>query len=53
MTHDEAIKYMHDSPERYLQRDKSGKGWICPICGSGSHKKGTGLTTLDGVMSLF
>ena len=49
MTHDEAIKYMHDSPERYLQRDKSGKGWICPICGSGSHKKGTGLTTLDGV----
>jgi len=49
MTHDEAIKYIHNSPERYLQRDKSGKGWICPICGSGSGKKGTGLTTLDGV----
>ena len=27
-----------------LQRDKSGKGFICPICGSGSGRKGTGIT---------
>ena len=27
-----------------LQRDKSGKGLICPICGSGSGRKGTGIT---------
>lgn len=32
----------------YLRPDGSGKGYICPICGSGSGKKGTGLTTKDG-----
>lgn len=35
------------APE-WLQRDKSGKGYICPICGSGSGDKGTGITTKDG-----
>ena len=24
------------------------KGWICPVCGSGSGAKGTGMTTKDG-----
>lgn len=33
----------------YLQPDKSGRGWICPICGSGSGNKGTGITTKDGI----
>ena len=33
----------------YLQQDKSGKGYICPICGSGSGKNGTGITTKDGI----
>jgi len=32
----------------YLRPDGSGKGYICPICGSGSGKNGTGLTTKDG-----
>lgn len=32
----------------YLQRDGSGKGFVCPICGSGSGPHGTGLTTKDG-----
>ncbi|MBQ6737553.1 MAG: toprim domain-containing protein [Synergistaceae bacterium] len=27
-----------------LTRDKSGKGYICPICGSGSGENGTGIT---------
>lgn len=27
-----------------LQQDKTGKGYICPICGSGSGDKGTGIT---------
>ena len=27
-----------------LQQDKTGKGYICPICGSGSGNKGTGIT---------
>ena len=28
----------------YFERDRSGKGFICPICGSGSGPKGTGIT---------
>lgn len=32
-----------------LERDKSGKGWICPICGSGGGRHGTGMTSRDGV----
>lgn len=27
-----------------LERDRSGKGYICPICGSGTGKNGTGIT---------
>ena len=30
-------------------RDKKHKGYICPICGSGSGKNGTGITTKDGI----
>ena len=35
----------------WLQRDKSGKGFICPKCGSGSGKNGngTGITSKDGI----
>lgn len=38
-----------DRSREYFQRDGSGKGYICPICGSGSGKKGTGITTRDGL----
>ena len=37
------------STNRFLKPDKSGKGFICPICGSGSGKNGTGITTKDGI----
>lgn len=39
----EAVKYINTHPEGFLQRDGSGKGFICPVCGSGSGAKGTGL----------
>ena len=33
--------------ERILQamteKDKSGRGYVCPVCGSGSGQNGTGL----------
>ena len=32
----------------YLKPDRSGKGYICPVCGSGSGPKGTGMTSKDG-----
>jgi len=48
MTRSEAKEYIELHPEEYLERDRSGKGWICPICGSGSGSNGTGITTKDG-----
>lgn len=43
---DAAVDYIHEHPEIYLTADKSraSDGYICPICGSGSGKKGTGIT---------
>ena len=32
----------------YLKPDKTGKGYICPVCGSGSGPRGTGITSKDG-----
>lgn len=49
MTRQEAAEHIRRRPEHYLKADGSGKGYICPLCGSGSGKKGTGLTTKDGV----
>lgn len=45
---DDAIRYIHENPEVYLQPDKSGNGYTCPICGSGQGKNGTGITSKDG-----
>ena len=52
MTRSETLEYIHEHSRAYADevwgRDKSGKGWICPICGSGSgegkHGAGTGIT---------
>jgi len=33
---------------QYLEKDRSGKGYICPVCNSGNGNKGTGITTKDG-----
>lgn len=35
--------YINAHPERLLQQDRSGKGFICPLCGNGSGEDGTGL----------
>ena len=44
-----ARDFIISSTERFLKPDKSGKGFICPICGSGSGKNGTGITSKDGI----
>lgn len=49
MHRDQAKELILSRAEEYLTRDKSGKGFICPICGSGSGPKGTGITTKDGI----
>lgn len=45
----EAIDYIHEHTDeiadRVLKKDGSGKGYVCPACGSGSHsRRGTGMT---------
>ena len=44
MTRNEAQDYIREHSTEYFSRDKTGKGYICPICGSGSGRKGTGIT---------
>ena len=44
MTREEAENYIRVRATDYFSRDKSGKGYICPICGSGNGRKGTGIT---------
>ena len=49
MTRDEAREHIQHNAAQILQRDKSGKGYLCPICGSGKGKNGTGITSKDGI----
>jgi len=44
MLFNDAIKFINENYAKWLRPDKSGKGYICPICGSGSGTKGTGIT---------
>lgn len=42
-------------PDKFFEYDKSGRGYVCPVCGSGSGKHGTGLSVkrmVDGRMIL-
>lgn len=47
--HDPDIERIRHDPGVFLQTDRSGKGYVCPVCGSGTGKKGTGMTSRDGV----
>ena len=47
MNYIQALGYINANPNHFLQADKH-KGYICPICGSGSGQHGTGLSTKDG-----
>ena len=55
LSRDEAREYMRTHATEYLRPDRvserSGiiKGYVCPICGSGTHDKGTGIMTKDGI----
>ena len=53
MTRNDSLEYIHEHSRDYATeawgKDGSGRGWVCPLCGSGSHGDGTGITTKDGV----
>lgn len=48
MDREQAKQYIRMRSKDYLTPDRSGKGWVCPVCGSGSGEDGTGITTKDG-----
>ena len=41
---DEARQTIIEHSREYFTSDKSGKGYVCPVCGSGSGEHGTGVT---------
>jgi len=41
---EDAERYIKEHATDYFQQDRSGKGYVCPICGSGSGRNGTGIT---------
>lgn len=49
MNREEARQEIRARAKNILQPDGSGKGFVCPVCGSGSGQKGTGITTKDGI----
>lgn len=49
MDRERAKEYMRTSAKEYLTPDGSGKGFICPLCNSGSGPHGTGMTTKDQI----
>ena len=49
MNREQAKEYIRSHAEEYLERDRSGKGFICPLCSSGTGSNGTGMTTKDNV----
>ena len=53
MNREQAREYMRNHATDILKPDRHGKGFICPICGSGKGEgrknAGTGITTKDGV----
>lgn len=49
MTPNQVKDYVHEHPEMYLAPDKKHKGFVCPICGSGTGIHGTGITTKDNI----
>lgn len=41
-------RYSDEILEAMTEKDKSGRGYVCPVCGSGSGKNGTGLLPVKG-----
>lgn len=49
MNREQAKEYLTAHATDLLTPDKSRKGFVCPICGSGRGANGTGITTKDGI----
>ncbi len=45
--------YSTEILRRITTPDKSGRGWVCPLCGSGKGEHGTGLVAVPGKPGYF
>ena len=45
---EEKLKYVHDNPEVYFTQKAKDGGYICPVCGNGSGRSGTGVKLIKG-----
>ncbi len=45
---EEKLEYVHDNPEVYFTQKAKDGGYICPVCGNGSGKSGTGVKLIKG-----
>ena len=44
----EKLEYVHNNPEIYFTQKARNGGYICPVCGNGSGKDGTGVKLIKG-----
>ena len=44
----EKLDYVHNNPEQYFTQKAKNGGYVCPVCGNGSGKDGTGVKLIKG-----
>ena len=42
------FEYIHDHPEIYFTQKAKDGGYVCPVCGNGNGKSGTGVKLIKG-----
>ena len=45
---EEKLAFVHNNPEVYFTQKARNGGYICPVCGNGSGKDGTGVKLIKG-----
>lgn len=45
---EENLDYVHSHPEIYFRQEARKGGYVCPVCGNGSGKDGTGVKLVKG-----
>ena len=45
---EEKLSYVHGNPEVYFTQKAKNGGYVCPVCGNGTGKDGTGIKLIKG-----
>ena len=49
----EKLEYVHNHPEIYFTQKAKNGGYVCPVCGNGSGKDGTGVDLIKGQLFCY